>query len=169
MLGNWETDMLKHFIGGEVFLAGTDNGGPLYICVAIELLKKWLKEECTLTMDTGMRAFQGFLTYADTIPGSLKGKNAYIIAEDQEQLDSGVIIDNSFDDPDFVAAEIEGIIGGSIGSIVSVELENVFILYGHELPISMTVSQDDVDEEIMDVCKNLALDAMEIKERNEQS
>lgn len=161
--------MLKHFIGGEIFLAGTDDGGPLYVCASIETLKRWLKEECTLTMDTGMRAFQGFLTYADTIPGDLRGKNAYIIAEDPEQHDSGVIIDNSFDNPDFVASEIEGIIGGSIGSIVSVELENVFILYGHELPIFMAVSKEDVDEEIMDVCKNLALDAMAIKERNEQS
>lgn len=159
--------MIKHFLNGEIFLAGTDDGGPLYVCAALRLLNKWLMEECTISMDSSLRAFQGYLTDVNTIPGDLKGKTAYIVVEDPDEDNAGIIIDNSFDDPDFLAAEIEGLIGTSIGSVIIVSLENIFILYGHEMTISMSVSEEAVDEETMDVCKTLALDAMEIKERNQ--
>ena len=158
--------MLKQYYKGyEVFVAGTDDSGPLYVCGTIKLLNEWLKDSCTLTMDTGMRAFQGFLTSAETIPGDLRGKNAYIIIEDPDEKESGIILDNSFDDPDFVVSEVESIVGNSIGSIINAEMENVFILYGHEIPISISVSEDDIDEEIMDVCKKLAMEAIEIQEK----
>lgn len=161
---------LAHFLDEEVYLIGVEDdmldGGPLRAFGSLEELVYYMKEEVNPTTDSELHVLHGILSSADTLPGDLKGKNAFVVIEDSEIEDAGLIMSDSFENTKSLVNIIERTENKPLGVITLVNIDNIYVLYGYELKIVMTVDEDDVDEEIIDVCKEVAGEAEESRERN---
>lgn len=140
----------------EVYVVGTDNtvstSGELTVCGSLEDLLSYLKSK-NISINPDLRVIHGVLTPGTAIPKDLKGRQPFILLQDPDNSDHGIILDSDTeDDCRELASEIEEVLGSEEGVSFFFEMENVYILYGYELSLTLSIDEDDIDEELISDC-----------------
>lgn len=157
------------YLNEEVFVVGVDNtepAGQMEMFTSASELFKYLKYQIEVGIDPDVRVLHGILTKADVLPSSIKNKAAFILAIDPDynfNITMGCIIEQCYTEINELATEIETTIGTSMGTIVEVDMDYIYILYGYELKPFISVDLGDVDEETIHVCKKIALESESIR------
>ena len=145
----------------ETYIVGVDNivtsSGELTICDSYEQLLDHLKTK-NVSICTDLRVIHGVLTSAKSIPKNLKNQHAFIIVVNSENPLHGVILDSESDDNcEELAYEVRTLLKGNVVKSFDFGMDQIFILYGYELNIVMSVDEDDIDENgTMKTCQEVA-------------
>jgi len=146
----------------EVYIVGVDTtltpSGEVVVCDSYEQLLNHLKTK-NISICSDLRVIHGVLTSAKSIPKDLKNQQAFIVVMNQENYSHGSIIDSeSDDDYEALAYEVRSLLKSwNERTGFFFEMDQIFILYGYELNIVMSVDEDDVDTgDTMNVCKSIA-------------
>ena len=150
--------MDKHLYN-EVYVIGTDStvsaGGELTICSSFEDLLAHLKTK-NISINSDLRVLHGVLTSARSIPKDFKDKQPFLLVKDPEKEDHGVLLDADADSCEELADGIEMALSSEVIASFFVEIEHVYILYGYELSLAMSVDEDDLDEDTITSCLEVA-------------
>jgi len=158
---------MDDFLYREVFIIGTDNtmvsDGELEICETFEDLLTFLKRKNAM-VDSDLRVIHGVITPATAIPRDLQSRNVFFLIKDPTDESRAVLKDSDSED-DFIelADEIEKMLGSEEIASFLFEIEDVYIVYGHELTLALTVDEDDLDEEIIASCLEIGEAAKNLK------
>lgn len=143
----------------EVYVVGTDStvtdGGELTVCSSFEILLNHLKTK-NVSINTDLRVLHGVLTSARSIPKDFKSKQPFLLLRDPDNTDHGVLLDADSDSCEELAQEIERVLDSEEMASFFIEIEHVYILYGYELSLTMSVDEDDLDEDIISSCIEVA-------------
>lgn len=145
----------------EVYIAGVDTAitpsGELVVCSSYEQLLSYLKTK-NISICSDLRVIHGILTSAISIPRDLKNQQVFIVVIDQENHSHGVMLDSESDD-DYkkLAYEIRSLLKGNESVKFLYGIDQIFILYGYELSIVMSVDEDDIETgDTIETCKSIA-------------
>ena len=151
---------MHNFLYREVFIVGVDNTvvseGELEVCESFEDLLIYLRRK-NAVIDNDIRVIHGVITPATAIPKDLKNKNIFILIIDPTDKRKAIIRDaDSEDDFSEVAEEIESMLSSEEIAGFIFEIEDMYIIYGHELTLTLSVDEDDLDDEIIASCLEIA-------------
>jgi len=145
----------------EVYIVGVDTAvtpsGELVVCSSYEQLLSHLKTK-NISICSDLRVIHGVLTSAKSIPRDLRNQQAFIVVMDQENHSHGVILDSESDD-DYkeLAYEVRSLLKGNESANFLYDIDQMFILYGYELSIVMSVDEDDIEtDDTIETCKSIA-------------
>jgi hypothetical protein len=154
--------MMDRHINKEVFIvidSKEEEPGDIKI---VEGWDQVLEELSVYTItDDDVRVFHGVLTLGEFIPTSLRGKSAFVLCMDPLDSDRGCIIESMKDDSEGLAEAVETAINHSSPfygqlSHVALDIDDVYILYGYQIQTCLAIRDDDIDEEVIDVCKRIS-------------
>jgi len=153
----------------EVYIVGADSAlsisGELTVCSSFESLLEHLKTK-NISINSDLRVLHGVLTSAKSIPKDFKDKQAFLLLEDPDSKDHGIVRDADADSCEELAAEIMTVLDSEEIASFFFEIENVYILYGYELSLTMSVDEGDLDEDIIETCIEVAEEARKLNEDN---
>ncbi len=162
-------DNLKHMVHmyEEVYVVGADHTvtpfGELEIFDSYERLLSHLRTK-NISICLDVRVIHGILTSAKSIPKNFYGKQAFILLFDPDGESQGILLDSDADnDCQELATEIQKLLASEEAGGFSFEIDDVYILYGYELNVVMSVDEDDLDEEIISKCKKVADEAAKLE------
>lgn len=158
---------LNKHLYSEVFVVGVDNitakSGELAAFKSFENLIEHLGTK-SIGINSDLRAMHGVLTSAKAIPNNFCGRQAFILIADPENPGYGLLIDSDSDnDCGELAKEIENLLKSEEIAANFVEIDNVFILYGYEINIILSVDEDEIDEEMIASCVEVGKRAKELE------
>jgi hypothetical protein len=111
-----------------------------------------------------IRAVHGWLAPAKYIPANLQGKSTFIVVE-AEDADWGMIITSDSEDGDDLAREIERVIQvANEYTPYEIGIENIGILYGQEISVTLSLDDDFIDDETSETCEAIVEEIKEIIE-----
>ena len=160
--------MEKHLYS-EVYVVGVDSTvsthGELTVCASFEDLLNHLKTK-NVSINSDLRVLHGVLTSAKTIPKDLMGRQPFILLKDPD-AQGGIMLDaDTDDDYNELAMEIEMCLeSGEVASFFF-EIDHVYILYGYELTLTLSVDEDDLDEEFIADCLEIGKAARNLGKDN---
>lgn len=123
----------------------------------------------TPEMDFTTKIYNGVLMPAKVLPSSTFGKKCYIVtltlSNDMGslQLEGSIIESDCADQIEVLAEEVEELINKKDAIKFTVDIDNVFILYGHELETCLSINQESIDDEVIDTCKKVAKEIRELE------
>ena len=140
------------------------------LMVLVEYLKR-----LTPSLDYDTVVLHGILTKASSIPKNLRGKKAYIILDDIYSADQALVLEAGVQSDKELAEKINAIIDGNDNHLlplpwrnytIDTDIDDVYILYGYEVSIVLSLDEEELDDEIIDTCKKIANDAKVISTLN---
>lgn len=156
-------------IGEEVFVSGFKTKGvkeatifgPFDIFDLHVELSDHLEE--IFVNDGIISAFHGVITPASVLPTDIGILGAYVIARDK---DMACIIEASTEN---TLEDIMDIIqnlanGGESQKYEEIDIDNIYVLYGYELDVMFTTSEDEIDESAIAGCLALYDNLSKLKE-----
>jgi len=154
----------------EIYVVGTDSavssaGGELTVCSSFESLLNHLKTK-NVSINSDLRVLHGVLTSARSIPKDFRNRQPFLLIRDPEHNERGILLDADSDGCKELAAEIEKVLGSEEIATFFIDIEHVYILYGYELNLALSVDEDDLDEEIIIACIEVGDDARDLNEDN---
>lgn len=155
----------------EIYVVGVDNtvtsSGELVACNSFEKLLEHLKTK-NVSVCSDLRVVHGVLTSARVIPKDLYNKTAFILLEDQETEEHGVLLDSDAEDYKDLGEEVERALKSEEAASFFINIDSVYILYGYELNINMAVEEDDLDDEFIATCLKIAAAAQDLEALSEE-
>ena len=163
---------MDKYLYEEVYVVGADSivssGGELTVHGSFESLLEYLKTK-NVSVNSDLRVLHGTLTSAKSIPGDLKNRQPFILLKDPDKENHGVLLDpdteNNCND---LALEIARILMHEEIASFFFEIDHVYILYGYELSLALSVDEDDIDEEIIADCLEIAKDAKDLNDKEKE-
>lgn len=151
---------LSSMLYEEVYIVGVDStitpAGEVVVCGSYEQLLDHLKTKNT-SICYDLRVIHGVLTSAKSIPKKLYSRQAFIIVVNQENNSHGTILDSDSDDSfEELAYEVRSLLKGNKVTSFFFGMDQIFILYGYELNIVMSVDEDDIDDITINTCQEIA-------------
>ena len=157
-------------IGVEIFLVAEDEISYSEIEIYdnyVDLLEYLSVLEPEINCST--KVYHGVLTTAKVLPSNIHGKKCYIAVLDivytkaRAQL-VGYIFESDCDGQiEILADEIERLMKSKGIISFSIDINNIFVLYGYELETCLSVNQENLDDEVVDTCKKIAKEIEEIE------
>lgn len=143
----------------EIYVVGVDHtvsqSGELVPFDSLEELLEHLKMK-NPSVATDVRVLHGLLTPARAIPANLDGRSAFILLADPDKHEAGIMLDSDADTCTELAEEIEKIMSSSEISTEIIDIDDVFILYGYEISICLSINEDDIDDDAIKDCVKIA-------------
>lgn len=157
---------LKDNCNKEVFIVYNDDENDRRIPVEIHIFPEFISLTSHLrtlvpSVDFGIKILHGILTRAFNLPKDLKGKAAFIII-DNDHLGS-IVETNAQSDKDLVSIIEAMIFYNKTNSLASLKIENIYIFYGYEINTTLSLDEEEVDEETINVCEEIANNAVMVK------
>jgi len=161
---------MEKYLYKEVYIVGPDSvisaAGELTICESFEDLLNYLKTK-NVSINSDLRVLHGILTSAKSIPKDLKNRQPFILLEDPESSGHGLLLDPDTDnDCKELASEIERVLTSEEVASFFFEIDQVYILYGYELSLTLSVDEDDLDEDTIKDCLEVGAAARKLNEDN---
>lgn len=147
----------------EVYVVAPDSNasasGYVKVFKSFEDLLAHLKSKNPgLTSD--LRVVHGVLTPAEVIPSDMRERLAFLVIEDPTKPGDGILLDADVDnDYKELAERIEEVLENEDVADFYFEVEDIFIMYGYELNLVLSVNEDELEEKTIEVCKEIAADA----------
>ena len=138
------------FIGQEVFIladAEDEDDHHLFITNSSEKMEEKLRG-MDLSMAEDIRVLNGILTLAEFLPASLKNKTAYIIHVGKYE---SFAVETGCCYPEELASEIELQVDKE-----QADINEIYVLYGYEMSLCLSINPESFDEEAIDTCKGIA-------------
>ena len=112
----------------------------------------------------------GSLCKLHTIPAEIPaGVTPYIIVMDEQQVIGGILVlptDSSAKD---IATIVQYLVVGA-DDCCSIPIDQLYVLYGYEVEMKLTVDEEAADEELLSRCEEVVADTLELyKEAKEIS
>ena len=117
-------------------------------------------QACDPTVCNETQVFHGHITSAMQLPPSLEGKTAFIIIYDSNDPSKAVVYESASEDIEAMSIEIEEAIATNSDFDLTINIEDIFILYGYQMNVSLAVSEEEVDEELLEACERIAKKAI---------
>jgi len=151
---------MEKYLYDEVYVVGADStvsaGGELTVCGSFESLLDYLKTK-SVSINSDLRVLHGVLTSAKTIPKDFNNRQPFILLKDPDSNDHGMLLDaDAENDCNELASEIETLLESEEAASFFFKIEDVYILYGYELSLTLSVDEGDLDEEIIEDCLSVA-------------
>lgn len=144
----------------EVFLVAPDtmncSSGPLFAFKALEELLDYLRGK-SLTTSTDVRVLHGCLTPATVIPKNLERTQHFVVVKDPNNHNRGAIFDSEAEDFEELADRVEEILEREEIAHSFAGIEHIYILYGYELSVVMTVDEEEMDMNKVKACEKVAM------------
>lgn len=157
---------LKQMVGKEIFLSFDEDDNDAYLSeiYVTEELMELVGHMCSLSpqLDPTTKILHGVLTKAHTIPENLRGKDAFIIMENVDNDKHALILDTEAVSSKELAKEVNDAFLERAQYERELGIEKIYILYGYEITTVLSINDEEIDEEIIDVCKKIAKDANNI-------
>lgn len=157
----------KKHLGSEIFIAGYDGDqevGELFMCDSLSDLNDHLSIMNPIS-EANLTVVHGILTSAEYIPEDI-GRGVYVIVVDPNDDGSGCIFEFTSANPDGLAELIEENLSEPHCELSSgLTIDNIFILYGYEANMCYAVSEDEVDEGVIETSQKIADAANEMEEK----
>lgn len=144
-------------------VAQCDGGvGPIHAYNTLSDLKEHLENVDFYTED--VQVYYGSCMPATAIPENPGSIEMYLIVENDESDGYVLGLDYDYGEEDSVTDTIAAVVDTTLeqGDDVAISMDNLFVLYGAEMPIRITVADDDVDDELMERCKQMKTKAEEL-------
>ena len=152
---------IAQYVGKEIYLVAGGEDEETGDVHAFETWGDLIEHLKTLTpiVDQETRVFHGILTVGEIIPSSFRGKSAFIICLDPYEDLKGNVVESTDGSPAGLAGEIKNImnLGGPI-SDARIGIDDIFVLYGYQIETCLSVNDDDLDEEIIATCREIAVE-----------
>lgn len=163
---------IEDYLYQEVFVVGVDHitaaSGELMVLKSFEDLINHLSTK-HIGVNSDLRALHGVITSAKAIPRDFCGRSAFILIVDPEVEGYGLLIDSDAEDNcQDLAAEIEKLLVNEEIAANFVEIDNVYVLYGYEMSIILSVDENDLDEEMIVGCAKVGNSAKELAKNLEE-
>jgi hypothetical protein len=115
------------------------------------------------SIDDGTRVFHGVLTLAEYLPDSFKGRSAYIVVESADDPSKGVVVEGA-ETPAELAREIEAVLSSTTPLLFgNIDIDSIYVLYGYQVGLCIAVNEDDIDEETIFACEQIADEVTEVE------
>lgn len=158
--------MIEEYLGGEVYVIAP---GDEMTSDNVRIARTWTElqtamKKLDLLLESECRVFNGFITPATYLPSSFKGKVPFIIVFNENDPEEGMVIESTSYTPEEMATEITEVVRtlGGTAMPFNVRINNIFILYGYQLKPCLSVDEEDIDEEILSCCEDIAKSATEV-------
>lgn len=166
-------NVLNMLVGQEVFVVASDESThasivkerTLYVCDSAEELREKMKELETCDGDE-LRVIHGVLTHAAALPSDLCEKTAFVLIANAMDEEDGYLVEAG-DTVEHIEGTVTDVLKNGVGELDNVEIEEMFVVYGYELQIVLCFNDDDMDEEILDSCHQIAEEAETVYDRNQ--
>lgn len=129
----------------EVFIISFNIGGHQLIEIYTELYDVMESLNPRNVDDSkNIKVIHGCLLPATTLPSNFNGVDGFIVVN---LLDTnyGLLIEDAFHNSRDIAMIIQTIVDNK-----KINIENTFILYGVEIALTLSISEDEVDEELIE-------------------
>lgn len=156
----------KEHLGKELFIAGYDGDmevGELTMFDSLSELKEYLSNMSPVS-EGNLTALHGILTSAECIPEDL-GRGVYVIVVDANDEENGCLHEFTSGDPDGLAELIEEIVSAKHKELGDLTIDNVFLLFGYELNMCLSISGDEIDEQVIEDSQKVADVANEMRKK----
>lgn len=162
---------LNDYEGKSVFVIGVDalqDAGELAVYESFTELNEHLKM-LSPSSDPDILVLHGVLTSASYIPGEI-GRHIYVLVQDPADKEAGCIYETEcHKDINLLSSVVSDTIAGNDCPCDNVTIDDVFILYGYELNTGYSAPEDEIDEEVIEICQNIAEPVREMRGRNENN
>jgi len=165
-------EVLNMMVGQEVFVIASDEQShnaadtsrEFHICDSIEDLREKMKDLEVQDVDE-LRVVHGVLTHAAALPPDLKDRTAFVLVASPLDDEDGFMVESG-DTLEHVEESVRELIEHGIGYCYDLEIEQIFVVYGYELTIVLSINDDDIDEETLDSCHQVADAAESVFDQN---
>lgn len=114
----------------------------------------------------GIKIMHGHLLPATVIPSKFNGVNVFVIVNFSDQH-YGFVAESESDTPEELAMVIELIINNSqMLAPREIRIEDVFLLYGARIKTTLSVTEDELDEEFIERSGTIADEVHDIMQKN---
>lgn len=163
---------MEYYINKEIFVVAEDEMNTVEIIIYDEIIGV-MEHLQTLSPvdDPNTKVYHGILTSAEVLPSSTKGKKCFILVIDlatgfeNVPLEGCIFESDCEEDISVLAGEIEHIVNDNEYVTFAIDIENLFVLYGYPVEITLGVSDDEVDDEVIDTCKKIAEEIKQIRQK----
>ena len=118
-----------------------------------------------------LKVIHGVITKAVSIPGNIKNQKCFIMVlepgcfVESLELECTIIESDSGGDSDILADEVEDVINNNMNLMFMPDIEDTFIIYGYTMEVGLCVNMDSADEECIDACEKVALEAVNMQKQ----
>ena len=163
-------NVITEMLGKEVFVLASDETYHAATCVSrqffifdsIEDLRDKLSEISANEADD-LKLVHGVLSSASVLPLDFDDRTAYVIVANPLEDEDCFLVEGG-DTTKHIEEEVTDVMKFGIGDFFHAGIEDVFVLYGYEIPIGLGVPDDELDEEIIDSCLKVAHDVNELEQ-----
>ena len=135
---------LKH-VYTEVFIVGFDTGRHQRIEIHTEpfdVMESLNPKSIDNSKD--IKVVHGYLLPATILPSNLNGIGGFVVIA-LPNTDLGLFSGEALCNPKDLAITIQTIV-----TCKKIEIENIFILYGTKINLTLSISEDELDEELIE-------------------
>lgn len=122
----------------------------------------------TPSVDSGARVIHGVLTKAAFIPIAVSKSQlraTYIICSDLGSIETAGVIESRATNAKELVLEIKQIIDGDSALEIIPDIDDLYVFYGYEIRTKLSINEDDIDDESLTVCQEMAEKAKEVEDR----
>jgi len=163
---NSDQVFLDDYLNDELFIVCGDEdqegGTEMYLFSEIANVQAHLLT-MTPSIDSDTRLIHGILTRAEFLPKRMRGKTAFLIIENANDPEKGVVTETAACSVEDLAKDIQSVLARGQEFIAFNGIDALFILYGYELELSLTVDPYTLDEEVIDDCIAISVEVKEIQ------
>lgn len=109
-----------------------------------------------------IKVVHGCLLPAAILPNNFNGIGGFIVVN-LPNTNYGLFTGNAFYNSDELATAIQT----TINHKCDIEIEDVFVLYGSEIPLTLSIAEDELDEELIERGCAIVREVKQIKEKLE--
>jgi hypothetical protein len=159
---------LNTYYGDEVYVLCADEdqetSGPLRVFDRLSQLQAHMTK-LNVARANQLRVIHGILTPAEFLPSSLRGKTPYLVVQNVDDADKGMVFEATSSTVEDLAADIQSVLLNAATYAIGAEgIDDLHILWGYEISICLSVDEDDIDEEALDGCIAISAEVKEIGE-----
>lgn len=169
-------DEFRDNIGKNIFIIGaksddTENMafGPMEVTsFIVEIVDQLL--EYTVADHSDYMVIHGTLCKLQAIPAEIPaGVTPYILVMDEQQVIGGILALPTDASAVEIASVVQSLVVGA-DDCCSIPIEQLYVVYGYELEMKLTIDEDSTDDKLIDKCQDVATDTFELyKEAKEKS
>lgn len=128
--------------------------GSVEICdQMVEIVDSLLEYPAIDSLDYGV--LHGVLTEASSLPASIpKGVKVFLLIMD-EGFEVGGAFELKSNNIRTIAEEIRCLVIGSDTEDIAVAIEQIYVIYGYEMKLMLTIDESTTDDEVLASCKKL--------------
>lgn len=154
--------MSDSLIGKEIFVVASeecDEGdfGAVFFSDKIGELKEFLSQ-MDPEVDSYTRVYHGVLQTAEYLPSSIRNKNVFLVCLDPGDPEKGYVMETNSDTVAELSKELAAVLNGDeiFEGSGKPSTEYIYLLYGYQLKVCLSINDEDLDEEKINVCKEIS-------------